>query len=206
MPKIILSSQKLYAFFLKLYPGPFKGAFAHEMNFVFAESLHDAYDRHGIRGVVLLWARTSVDLLQSLSHEHIQHRREQYMLKRNESTRSRSLAIAGLLLCLPGIALVSMLLLNIEPVFGPLASSMSAPGQPDVTGTLAALTLLVLLPLIAFVINFAPLRQTMQAGASLLTHPMNLAVAVITLTILALFIGAIIIDQYPCWIGVPNCD
>ncbi len=25
-------------------------------------------------------------------------------------------------------------------------------------------------------------------------------------TVIALFIGAIIVDQYPCWISIPNCD
>ncbi len=35
---------------------------------------------------------------------------------------------------------------------------------------------------------------------------LNLLLAVAILFFIIMFAGGIIVDQYPCWIGVPNCD
>jgi hypothetical protein len=51
-----------------------------------------------------------------------------------------------------------------------------------------------------------PVFKTIRAGGSIGAHPINLILAGVTLGMILMVIGAIIIDQYPCWIGVPNCD
>jgi hypothetical protein len=51
-----------------------------------------------------------------------------------------------------------------------------------------------------------PIVWTMRAGGSLLTHPVNMLLAAVILIFIVMFVGGIIIDQYPCWTGVPNCD
>lgn len=119
----------------------------------------------------------------------------------------RSAAIISFIICLPFAVLFSLLMLNIEPDFGPIQPLLSSPDpdQPDVLGSLIALGS-VLLVLAAFMINLIHIVRAMRAGGSITTHPVNLVLAIATLAALVLVIGAIIVDQYPYWIGVPNCD
>ena len=126
---------------------------------------------------------------------------------KNIMTVPRSTAIISLILCLPFALLVSLLMLNIEPNFGPLQPLLNNPDpdQPDVLGSLIALGT-VLLVLAAFMINLIPILRTIRAGGNLTAHPVNLVIAIATLAVIIMVIGGIIVDQYPCWIGVPNCD
>jgi hypothetical protein len=55
-------------------------------------------------------------------------------------------------------------------------------------------------------LNVSPVVRDARAGLSIVKHPANLVVAVATFTFVAVFLGGIIVDQYPCWVGVPNCD
>lgn len=48
--------------------------------------------------------------------------------------------------------------------------------------------------------------RNIRAGESLLAHPAKMIFAVAALSCIAFFVGGIIVDQYPCWLGVPNCD
>lgn len=122
-------------------------------------------------------------------------------------TVPRFAAIISLILCLPFALLFSLLMLNIEPNFGPLQPLLNYPDpdQPDVLGSLIALGT-VLLVLAAFMIYLMPVLRTKRARGSLTAHPVNLVIAIATLAAIILVIGGIIVDQYPCWIGVPNCD
>ena len=63
-----------------------------------------------------------------------------------------------------------------------------------------------LLCLVAAVINAWPIVRSARAGAALARKPANLIVAAASLAFVLLFVVGIIVDQYPCWIGVPNCD
>jgi hypothetical protein len=81
----------------------------------------------------------------------------------------------------------------------------TAIGIVDVLGSLivfGAFSLSVL----ACIIVRAPIVRTLQAGGSLFAHPINLVLTVAILILVTMVVGGIIIDQYPCWIGVPNCD
>ena len=77
--------------------------------------------------------------------------------------------------------------------------------QPNLPGSLFVLGVFLLLPL-AFVIVSVPIRRTVRSGESLLAHPVNLAHAALIMILIVIVVGSIIADQYPCWIGVPNCD
>ena len=98
-------------------------------------------------------------------------------------------------------------MLNIEPTFGPLQPLMVSPDpdQPDVVGSLIALTAFLLL-LVAFIINSRVLREAKRIGRKVTDQPMNLVLATATFVVIAMIVGSIVVDQYPCWIGVPNCD
>jgi len=119
-------------------------------------------------------------------------------------TNPRSAAIISIILALPFVTILSLLLLGIEPPFAPLLNNPD-PDQPNVLGTLIVLGAL-LLAVAACLIARAPLVQTMQAGESLFAHPMNLLLAAVILFFLARLAFGLIVDQFPCWIGVPNCD
>jgi hypothetical protein len=112
-----------------------------------------------------------------------------------------SAAITGILLALPFTVLFLLLTLDIELhlLYNP------NPDQPDVLGSLIVLGTFLLL-FAAIIIVSAPIVRTMRAGGSLFAHPINLILASIILVSILAVVGAIIVDQYPCWIGVPNCD
>jgi hypothetical protein len=48
--------------------------------------------------------------------------------------------------------------------------------------------------------------RSARAGATLTSKPANLVVVAASLAFVLLFVVGIFVDQYPCWIGVPNCD
>jgi hypothetical protein len=51
-----------------------------------------------------------------------------------------------------------------------------------------------------------PIVHTLRAGGSLFAHPIHLIIVVVILTLLAFSWGSWVIDQWPCFMGVPNCD
>lgn len=116
-------------------------------------------------------------------------------------------AIAGLLLALPFAILFGSLLIGGDPPdFGPLEPLLVSPAEgPNVVGSAIVLGTW-LLTLVAFIVNVDPIVRDARAGRSIGTHPASLLVAVGAFVLVALFVGGIVVDQYPCWIGVPNCD
>ena len=65
---------------------------------------------------------------------------------------------------------------------------------------------LLWLGMTAIVFILRPIVRNVRAGESLLTHPAKMIFAVAALSCIAFFVGGVIVDQYPCWLGVPNCD
>jgi len=66
--------------------------------------------------------------------------------------------------------------------------------------------LLISLPVAAGIIAGRPIVSTLRAGGSLFVHPINLIIVVFILSTFAIGLANLIIDQWPCFIGVPNCD
>jgi hypothetical protein len=118
---------------------------------------------------------------------------------------ARSAAIVGAVLALPFGVLYSLLVLHIEPPLGALESLRVAPDQPNVVGS-AIVLCAWLLSVAAFVVTVAPVVRDTRAGRPAVTHPVNLALAVVILLLVVAFVVSFVVDQYPCWIGVPNCD
>jgi hypothetical protein len=75
--------------------------------------------------------------------------------------------------------------------------------QPD-----PAIPLLALIWLLttAFVAALIPMLQSVRAGEDLLAHPLGLSIRVLLLALIAMMWAAIVVDQLPCFLGVPNCD
>lgn len=117
------------------------------------------------------------------------------------------IAIATLALIIPGALFLSLLVLGIEPPLGPLNAILNSPdNQPDVLGTAIALIFIVVLPALAMVINLRGLRRMSGDGSQQAARLVQIVVIAASALVILLFVSGIIVDQYPCWIGVPNCD
>jgi hypothetical protein len=80
--------------------------------------------------------------------------------------------------------------------------------NPEVTylpGIFLALGL-VLFPIAAGIVAGRPIASTLREGGSLFAHPLNLIIAAFILSTFAIGFTSLLIDQWPCFIGVPNCD
>ena len=119
-------------------------------------------------------------------------------------TNPRSAALISFLLALPFVTILSLLLLGVELPFARLLNNPD-PDQPNVLGTLIVLGTL-LLAVAACLVARVPLVRTLQAGGSLFAHPINLILAFVILFFITRLVVGLIVDQFPCWIGVPNCD
>jgi hypothetical protein len=109
--------------------------------------------------------------------------------------------VVSIILALPFALMISLLLLRIEPPFARLISA--APDQPNIFGSAVVFGALAL-SVVALAVNVAPIMRDVRAGTA--ADPVNIALTVLIGFFILLFIGALIVDQYPCWIGMPNCD
>ena len=115
----------------------------------------------------------------------------------------RSAAIISVVLFLsPGILslLDSIGWLSLDRLFnGPNPEVAYLPGQ-------IINLLLVSIPIVAGIVAGGPIVRTLRAGGSLFAHPLHLTIVVIISSTFAIGFVAFIIDQWPCFVGVPNCD
>lgn len=58
----------------------------------------------------------------------------------------------------------------------------------------------------AVVIAGGQVVQTLRAGGSLFAHPFHLIIVVIFVAVVAYGVGSMIVDQWPCFMGVRMCD
>lgn len=64
----------------------------------------------------------------------------------------------------------------------------------------------LLIPIAAGVIAAGPIARTLRTGGSLFAHPMHLTIVVVISFFFAAGVISLIVDQWPCFIGVPVCD
>jgi hypothetical protein len=118
-------------------------------------------------------------------------------------TNPRSAAMISIALILaPGILplLNSLGWLSLDRLFnGPNPEVAYLPGQVISLG-------LILFPIAAGIVAGRPIVSTLRAGGSLFAHPINLIIVVFILSTYAIGSANFIIDQWPCFIGIPNCD
>ena len=79
------------------------------------------------------------------------------------------------------------------------------PEQLYVPGLFIAL-ILISIPVAAGIIAAGPIANTLRAGGSPFAHPLHLIIVVVVLFPIVTGVIAMIVDQWPCFIGVPNCD
>ena len=59
---------------------------------------------------------------------------------------------------------------------------------------------------ILFILLLIPMIKTLRAGKSLTAYSVFLLLRIAGLILIAYIWGGLIIDQWPCLMGVPNCD
>ena len=115
----------------------------------------------------------------------------------------RSAAIISVILFLsPGILplLDSLGWLSVDRLFnGPNPEVAYPPGQ-------ILNLLLISIPITAGIIAGRPIVSTLRSGGSLFAHPLNLIIVVLISSTFAIGFVSFLIDQWPCFLGVPNCD
>lgn len=99
-------------------------------------------------------------------------------------------------------AIISFLLVLPFAIFESLSNTLTRQNAP---GLIVLFGLLWLLPM-AFIVLFVPIMRKVRAGNSLLANPINLLCRVALLAFIVMMWGGILIDQLPCFMGVPNCD
>jgi hypothetical protein len=65
---------------------------------------------------------------------------------------------------------------------------------------------LILFPIAAGIVAGRPIVNTLRARGSLFAHPIHLIIVVVISFLFAAGVVSLIVDQWPCFIGVPNCD
>ena len=110
------------------------------------------------------------------------------------------------LLALPLLVLVLIAWLEWQPFAGLLRAvtsnadgGLSALGRVLVLGSISAF-------LAAIALSAAEVLRARRAGPGWTARPYHLALAVGLSLIVLLGVGGLVVDQYPCWQGVPNCD
>ncbi len=125
----------------------------------------------------------------------------------NIISNNKSSAIIGFLLAMPLAVLLLIGIYDIEPLSGFYKTlTTEADGyRINVFGRIFEIGALLLLPL-GFIVSLVPVVRNAQAGNDLTANPINLLIAAALFIFIATLVISIVIDQYPCWIGVPNCD
>jgi hypothetical protein len=119
----------------------------------------------------------------------------------------RAAALIGLILSLPLPSILLIASFEIEPLNSFLKSLFTEAGGSR-NSTFAIIFLLgglMLLP-IAAVITLRPVVRGLRAGAGVTANPVNLLLGAAIFIFLATITIVFVVDQYPCWVGVPNCD
>ena len=62
------------------------------------------------------------------------------------------------------------------------------------------------LPIVLGMIAAKPIVKTLRTGGSLFAHPIHLIIVVVISFLFAMGFVSLILDQWPCFVGVPNCD
>ncbi len=118
-------------------------------------------------------------------------------------TNPKSAAIISGVLVLSIVILSWLTWLHWEPLERLLNGP--SPEQLYVPGVFISLAL-ILIPVAAGMIAGQPIVSTLRTGGSLFAHPLHLLIVIVISFLFAAGFVNLIVDQWPCFIGVPNCD
>ena len=138
----------------------------------------------GLFGFVL-W--TYVDTAMGIVKEHV----FQIIQRRNMNNTIIDLRLA---------AIISLILVL------PFAILELTLGKGNSTSFPIALFVFMWLLPVVFIVILMPIVRNARAGNDITAHPAGLLLRVVLLAIIAFVWTSNLIDQLPCFLGVPNCD
>jgi hypothetical protein len=117
----------------------------------------------------------------------------------------------NILLTNPKSALmISVVLILSIVILSFLASPGSNPEGSSVFGIQVASQLIILillsLAIAAGITARRPIVNTLRTGGSLFAHPIHLLIVVTISILFAIGVISLIVDQWPCFMGIANCD
>ena len=123
------------------------------------------------------------------------------------TANNRSSAIIGFLLATPLAVLLLVMTYDIEPLssFYKTFTTEADGYRINVLGRFLEIGALLLLPL-GLIVNLMPVMRDVRAGNGWAAHPINLLIATALVIFVGILVISFVVDQYPCWIGIPNCD
>ena len=176
----------LYRKLLTLYPRDFKEQFSESMEQTFND-LYNDQKRLTNRGFFSFVIWMFVEITLGIIKENILLLTQGNAM-RNILTNLRSPSIISFLLVFPFMILELVHRRNFSESF-----------------PITLFGLMWLLPMI-FIVILKPMVRNVRAGNSLIAHPINLVIRVTFLVLITILWAGILIDQMPCFLGVPNCD
>lgn len=186
--------RRLYRQLLMLYPRAFREQLGESME----QTFNDLYtartqpSAHGRLGFVL---GVFVETASGIVSEHVLLVREGVMTKRMLATHGLAAQI-GPVLVLPFVTL--------EYVFQ-IRNNPRAMSLENLTSLAVLFGVLWLLPTV-FLATLIPMVRTLRAGSTSRASPVFLVLRVVVLVLIAWVWGGLVVDQLPCFLGVPNCD
>lgn len=129
-----------YKKLLRFYPRNFRERFGESMEQTFDDLVSD--EDNGSLSITL---RISIDTGLGIAKEHILHLSRRRSMSAILKNPKMAVVIGGLLF-LPGVAMLSLLMLGIEPPLGPLKAYLAPDNGPHVLGSLVVLCAVLVLP------------------------------------------------------------
>lgn len=178
----------LYKKLLALYPRAFREQLGEAMEQTFIDVCNERKHQPAPSWYVFvlgIFAETAREIMR----EHM-FRISQGAAMKAITTNLRLAALISLVIVMP-FAVLELLSTGIN--------QQNAPGLAVLFGVLW------LLPTV-FMSILMPLVRNLRAGNSILANPVSLLFKVVFLALIVIVWGSIVIDQLPCFLGVPNCD
>ena len=206
---MIFEQKTIRIFYKKLlafYPQAFREQFGESMQQTFNDLCNERQGQaKQISFGFLLWM--SIETFAGIVKEHLMNIKGGKIME-NIISNNKSSAIIGFLLAMPLTILLLIEISGIEPLHGFLVTLTTEGGDnPRLStfGKILTLGALLLLP-IGFIISLVPMVRNARTGYGFAASPVNMLIAAALFIFIAILVIGFVIDQYPCWIGVPNCD
>ncbi len=196
--------RNFYKKILAFYPQAFRELFGESMEQTFNDLCNERKQQTKQTSFgFLLWM--FVETFAGIVKEHLVNIKRGATME-NIISNNKS-ALTGFLLAMPLAILLLIAVSGIEPINGFYKTlTTEADGHSiNTLGRILEIGALLLLPL-GFVISLVPVVRNARAGYGFAANPVNLLIAVALFIFIAWLVISFVIDQYPCWIGVPNCD
>jgi len=176
----------LYRRLLALYPRGFRAQFRESMEQTFNDLCNERKrQKTGELSSFVLW--TFAETALGIVREYI-HLVSDGAARKSVLTNLRSPAIISFVLVLPFMLLELVNRRNYHEGF-----------------PVTLFGVMWLLP-VAFILISMPIMRNVRAGNSIIAHPITLLLRVVLLALIAIVWTGTVIDQLPCFMGVPLCD